>query len=116
VGEQHLCGLQAVFAEGAFICLAQPHLADGGGGLQLVHRFRTLAPAQALAAFGNGATGNQHHLFAATTQFGDFRRPAGKRGVVEALAVVGYQAGADFDHDARGCVNHRLHPNCFLWG
>ena len=53
--KQDLRSGEAVGAEGAFVSLAQPHLADGGGGLLLVQRGRTRGPAQPLHPFGHRA-------------------------------------------------------------
>jgi len=53
--EQDLRGFQTVVAERGFVGLAQPHLADGGGGLFFVNGSGFFFPAQARYAFGNRA-------------------------------------------------------------
>ena len=53
VGEQHLGAVQAVAAEAALVALREAHLADRGGGLQLVHGVRAPRPAKALHALGD---------------------------------------------------------------
>ena len=109
VGEQHLGGFQAFGAKGGFIRLHQPHLADGGGGLQFVHRLGSGRPAQPLQPFGNRAGRHQHHLLAPAGQVGDFAGPARQRGVVQTLAIVGDQTGADLDDNALAGVDDGLH-------
>ena len=54
MGEQHLCRMQTMLAETTFVGLHQPHLSDGGGGLQFVYGAGALFPAQALHALGDG--------------------------------------------------------------
>ena len=102
VGEQDLRGAQAVFREGGLIRLAQAHLAHGGGGLQLVHHRRTLAPAQSRHAFRDRAAGHQHHLPALLAQRGDLRGPVGHGGTVQAAAFVGDERRAHLGDDALG--------------
>lgn len=91
VGQQDLRGAQAVFGERRFVGLAQAHLAHGGRGLQFVHYRRPLAPAQAGHAFGNGAAGYQHDLFALLVQRGDLGRPVRHGSAIQASAFIGDQ-------------------------
>ena len=100
VGEQQLRCEQIVRAEARFIGLDQPHLADGGGSLQLVQGVRPPLPAEALHARGDGSAGNQHHFAAHPSQLGDLPGPARERIVVEPPALVGDQARANLDDDA----------------
>ncbi len=102
VGQQDLRGAQAEFGERGLVGLAQPHLAHGGGGLQLMHHRRALAPAQARHAFRDGAAGDQHDLLALLVQGGDLRGPVGHGGAVQAAAFVGDQRRADFGDEALG--------------
>ncbi len=53
--EQDLRGDKPVLGEAGLVRLHQPHLADRGGRLQLMHGARTLPPAEPLHAFGDGA-------------------------------------------------------------
>ena len=109
VGQQHLGGFQVVGGEHALVGFAQAHLADGGGGLLFVHGRRFGAPAQALDAFGDGTGADQHHFLAPAHQVGDFGGPAFQGGMVEPGTVVGDKTRSDFDHDAVGGMDDRLH-------
>ena len=102
VREQDLRGGEAVFAKAGLVALREPHLADGGGGLQLVDRARPLAPAQALQALGDGAAGHHQAALAELAQLGDLRAPARDRLRVQAAPAAGHQRGADLDHQRGG--------------
>ena len=94
-------------AETALIGLDQPHLPDGGGGLEFGKQRRPLLPAEALDALGDGAAGDQHDLFVQRGEPGDLRRPQCQALMVEAAPLVGYQAAADFHHQAASSGHDR---------
>ena len=87
----------------------QAHLADGGSSLLFVHGRRFGAPAQTLDAFCDGAGTDQNHFLAPAHQVGDFGGPAFQGGMVEPGTVVGDKTRSDFDHDAVGGMDDRLH-------
>ena len=91
-----------MLAETALIGLHQTHLADCGGSLQFMHGAGTLFPAQALHAFGNGTGGHQHHFAALRAQGGDLLCPICQGIYIQAGALIGDKAAADFDDDAFG--------------
>jgi hypothetical protein len=92
-----LRGVQAVLGEGAFVDLRQAHLADGGGGLQLVHLVRALGPAQALHAAAMAPEDTSTTSLPAFAQCGDLARPVADGVEIEPGAVVGDEGGADLD-------------------
>jgi hypothetical protein len=100
VREQHLRRVQSQFGKARFPHLHEAHLPDGRCRLQLVHRVRAPAPAQALHAFGDRTGRNDQHLDAALAKPGDLARPVGDGAAIEALARVGEQARADLHDDA----------------
>ncbi len=112
MGEQDLGGVQAVAPKTAFIGLDQAHLANRGGGLQLVQRGRSFRPAQTIDALGDGAAGDQHYFLVLLDQGRDLFSPAGQAGMIQAAAVVGDQAAADLDHDALGEGDDGLAHSC----
>ena len=69
--------------------LGQAHLADGGGGLQLVQLLRARRPAQALHAFGDRPGGDHHDLAARLAQHGHLAAPVADGLGIDASAFVG---------------------------
>ena len=104
VREQHLCGLEPVLLELGLISAHETHLADGGGGLQLVQGLGPLLEAQARHAFGDGAGRHQHDLLALPSQLGDLRAPVGDGDAIQPLPLGGDQRAANLDDSsgARG--------------
>ena len=100
MGEQHLGGVQPVLLEAGFPGLHQPHLADGGGGLQLMHGIRAARPAQPGHALGHRAGGHHHDVDAALAQGHHAVHPDLHQVPVQAAAVVGEQSAANFDYPA----------------
>ena len=109
MGQQYLCGVQAMLAEAGFVHLHQSHLADCGGGLQFVYRAGALFPAQALHALGYRAAGDQHHFPSHFLEAGNLFGPVGDGGMIQPGAAVGDQAAADFDDQAFGIREYGFH-------
>jgi hypothetical protein len=112
VGEQDLRGVQAVFGQG-FVGLGQAHLADGCGGLQLVHGVRARRPAEALHAGGDGAADETSSTSRPSARrAGDLPRQSAMKLRREAGAVVGDEGAADLDDEAARLTaifaSHRL--------
>ena len=105
--QENLRGMQVEARERGFISLHQSHLADRCGRLQLMHRRWSLAPSEPLHAFGNRTRGHEHDFLAHLTKRRDFLGPARDRCVVDAAAVVGHEAGTDFDHEPARGGDHR---------
>ena len=106
--EQHLGRLQLVLAQAAFIHLHQPHLANGGGSLQLVNLFGAGMPAQALHALGNRAAADHDDFTALLAQGGQLSAPLANGGGIQSAAFVSNQAGAHFHDDAAGLLQGAL--------
>ncbi len=117
MGQQHLGGADAIAAKLAFVDLGETHLAHCRGGLQFMDFLGAPDPAQPLHAFGDGAGADQHDFLAGHAQLGDLCRPTGDGLVIEALAVVGHQAGPNLDDDTFCLGDDRLHggnPVCWV--
>ena len=74
-----------------------------------MHRARTLAPAEPLHAFGDGAAGYQHDFAVEFAQLRNLRCPARERGMIQSLPLIGDQTGPDFDHKSFGGLQGRCH-------
>ena len=107
--QQHLRRGHAVLAQLGLVHLRQAHLADGGGGLQLVQFVRTAGPAQALHALGDGAAGHHDHLAALGGERGQLPAPFADGALVQPAALVGDQAGTHLDDDAPGLARRGAH-------
>ena len=99
VRQQDLRRFQPMFSEGGFIGLGEPHLAHGGGGLQVVHGLRAGFPAEALHAGRDGARGDEQNLAPLFVQRGDLACTIGDELVGQPFAVVGDERAADFDDE-----------------
>src|SRR6185503_4471981 len=106
VGQQHLRGLQAVAAEGGLVGLREPHLADGGGGLQLVHGVRAFLPAEALHALGDRAARDQDDLLAHLAERGDLLGEARDGGGIHAAPFIGDERRPHLDDERGRLLNH----------
>ena len=108
--QQHLCTACAVFAQLGLVHLRQAHLPNSGGGLQLMHLAGAHSPAQALHAFGDGATGDHDDLAPppalAAHQGRQLATPLANSDLVQPTAFVGDQAGPHLDHDAARITQH----------
>ncbi len=113
MGQQYLRGFQAVIEESRFIGLCQPHLTDGGGGLQVVHGVRADGPAQTLHAGGNGAGRHQQDLAPFGMQGSDLSSAIRDEIVRQTGPVIGDQCAADLDDNALGASYPLSHWHAF---
>ncbi len=100
--------------ETAFVGLDESHLTDGRRSLQFTQGDWPFRPTQTLHTLGDGAAGDQHDFLALLDQRGDLARPARQAGQIEAAAVIGDQAAADLDDDARGEGDDGLSHSCSM--
>ena len=109
VRQQHLRAVHAVLGQPRLVHLHEPHLADSGGGLQLVHFLRPRGPAQALHAFGDRAAGHHQQFAPLPCEHRQLARPIADGHGVDAAAFVGDEAGAHLDDDAARALQHASH-------
>ena len=100
VRQQHLCGTPVVLGKARLPGLHQGHLANGGSGLQLVHRARSAGPAQAAHAGCHRAGRYQHQFHALLTQRDHLLDPHRHGRTIQATPVGGQQRASDLHHPA----------------
>src|SRR5215210_6840765 len=83
-----------------FVSLHEPHLPNGGRGLQFVQGPWTLAPTQPAHTFGDRARGDQHDFLAGLAKSRDLFRPAPNRRKIQTAPLVANQRAANLDHPA----------------
>ncbi|MPN02206.1 hypothetical protein SDC9_149420 [bioreactor metagenome] len=102
--EQHLRVAHTLLAQLGLVHLRQPHLTDGGSGLQFVDFAGPRRPSQALHTLGDGAAGDHDdlapHAPVAMHQRRQLATPFADGFFIQPLALVGHEAGADLHHDA----------------
>ena len=100
VGQENLRGLDRMLLEQGLIGAHQPHLAHGGGRLELMQRMGAGAPAQPGHAFGNRTRGYQQDFRALPAGAGNLFDPASDAGYIQATTAARQQSAADLDYDA----------------
>ncbi|MCY1442533.1 hypothetical protein D9M71_589070 [compost metagenome] len=109
MGQQDLRGVLPVLPEARLPGLHQAHLAERGSRLQLVHRTRSLGPAQLAHAGSHGPGGDQYQLHACLTQRDHLLDPNGHGTAVEAFAIGGQQSTANLHDPALGARHLASH-------
>ena len=102
MGQQNLRCADAMASESNFVGLNQPHLSNGGGGLELMHCVRPGFPAQSCHALGYGPTGNEYELAALCVKRGNLGCPLANCLQIDALTFIRDQGGTHFCNNAFG--------------
>jgi hypothetical protein len=74
-----------------------------------MHGAGPLFPAQTLHAFCDGTGRHQHHFAALCAQYCDLFGPITESAHIQAGALIGNEAAADFDDDASGLGQNGFH-------
>ncbi|MCY1173178.1 hypothetical protein D9M73_133320 [compost metagenome] len=113
VSQENLRGMPAMLGEARLPGLHQPHLADCGGSLKLVHRTGSRGPAQTAHTGRHRPGGHQHQLDTRLMQGHHLFNPDTHCRAIQALAVRRQQSAADLhDPTLRTChlAPHHLQP------
>ena len=113
MGQQDLRRVAAVLGKAGFPGLHQAHLADGGGGLQFVHRAGSRGPAEAAHPGGNRSGRHQHQLNACFMQGHHLLDPDAHGCAIQTFAIRRQQRTSDlYDPALRTChfAPHHLQP------
>ncbi|MCY1449776.1 hypothetical protein D9M71_665390 [compost metagenome] len=100
MGQEDLRGVPAMLGKARFPGLHQAHLADRSRSLQLVHRTRSLGPAQAAHPGSNRPGRHQYQFNTCLMQRYHLLDPDTHGGAIQALAICCQQGTADLHHPA----------------